>query len=120
MSLARKLQIKDGQTIAVLRRPDGLDLDLDPAEVVDQPGPTGAALVFVRSRADIERPEVETVLAAARHDRLAWVAYPKAGKLGTDINRDSLATLLSQRGVRPVRQIALDDTWSALRFRPAA
>ncbi|MFE2102127.1 MULTISPECIES: hypothetical protein [unclassified Streptomyces] len=46
------------------------------------------------------------------------MAYPKGGKLGTDLNRDTLAAALSERGVRPVRQIAIDDIWSALRFRP--
>ena len=55
----------------------------------------------------------------ARQDRLAWVAYPKAGKLGTDLNRDILAALLTAEGVQPVRQVAIDETWSALRFRPA-
>jgi len=29
------------------------------------------------------------------------------------------AALLTERGVQPVRQVAIDDTWSALRFRPA-
>ncbi len=38
---------------------------------------------------------------------------------GTDLNRDSLWELLSGDGIRPVRQIAIDDTWSALRFRPS-
>jgi hypothetical protein len=46
-------------------------------------------------------------------------AYPKAGKLGTDLNRDVLAALLAGQGVQPVRQVAIDETWSALRFRPA-
>ncbi|MEV6740775.1 hypothetical protein AB0N14_29045 [Streptomyces sp. NPDC051104] len=45
-------------------------------------------------------------------------AVPKGGKLGTDLNRDTLAAALYEGGVRPVRQIAIDDTWSALRFRP--
>jgi hypothetical protein len=45
------------------------------------------------------------------------VAYPKAGQLGTDINRDTLAASLTDRGAQPVRQVALDDVWSALRFR---
>jgi hypothetical protein len=30
-----------------------------------------------------------------------------------------LAALVTERGVRPVRQVAIDETWSALRFRPA-
>jgi hypothetical protein len=45
-----------------------------------------------------------------------WVAYPKGNK--TDINRDSLWPMLTQYGLRPISQVAVDDTWSALRFRP--
>jgi hypothetical protein len=60
-----------------------------------------------------------TALAAAARDELAWIAYPKAGLLGTDLNRDRLAELVGARGLRPVRQVAIDETWSALRFRPA-
>jgi hypothetical protein len=61
----------------------------------------------------------QDAIDAARLDRLAWVAYPKAGQLGTDLNRDRLAAALEGQGIRPVRQVALDDVWSALRFRPA-
>ena len=43
----------------------------------------------------------------------------EAGKLGTDLNRDTLAAALAVEGVQPVRQVAIDETWSALRFRPA-
>jgi hypothetical protein len=57
-------------------------------------------------------------LAAARRDALAWVAYPKGGQRGTDLNRGILASLLAEHGVRAVRQIAIDATWSVLRFRP--
>jgi hypothetical protein len=57
-------------------------------------------------------------LEAARDDRLAWVAYPKGQQLGTDLNRDRLAVTARERGVRPVRQISIDEVWSALRFRP--
>jgi hypothetical protein len=47
-----------------------------------------------------------------------WIAYPKAGKLGTDLSRDILAALTAE-GIQPVRQVTVDETWSALRFRPA-
>jgi hypothetical protein len=47
-----------------------------------------------------------------------WVAYPKGGK--SDLSRNELWTLLEPYLWRPVSQIAIDDTWSALRFRPAA
>ena len=49
-----------------------------------------------------------------------WVAYPKAGKLDTDLNRDTLWPLLEKKGVEGVRLVALDDTWSAMMFRRAA
>jgi hypothetical protein len=61
----------------------------------------------------------EQAVAAARADRLAWIGYPKGGQLGTDLNRDRLVAALADHGVQPVRQVSLDDTWSALRFRPA-
>jgi len=57
-------------------------------------------------------------ISAAGRDALAWIAYPKAGQIGTDLNRDSLAAAAREQGVRPVRQVAIDEVWSALRFRP--
>ena len=119
MSVASKLQIKQGHDVVVLRKPAEVDLEIPPGSTTEDPEAADAALVFVTLAEDLSSPDVEAVLAAARRDAVAWVAYPKAGKLGTDLNRDSLAARISQRGVRPVRQISVDDTWSALRFRPA-
>ncbi len=48
----------------------------------------------------------------------AWAAYPKkTSGIDTDITRDHGWEALNAAGLRPVRQIAIDDTWSALRFR---
>jgi hypothetical protein len=110
-----KLQIKPGQSVVVLGKPD--DVHLEAGSGAD-PASADAVLAFVTTSADLPGPHAQAALAAARRDALAWVAYPKGGKLGTDLNRDTLAAALSERGVRPVRQIAVDDTWSALRFRP--
>ena len=111
MNVADKLQIKPGQRVAVLRAPQGLELDVDEDTTAE------AVLVFVTTAADLEEHGAPLIEAGMR-DALAWVAYPKAGQLGTDLNRDVLADLLTQRGLRPVRQIAIDDVWSALRVRP--
>ncbi|HEU4540601.1 MAG TPA: hypothetical protein VFR23_05695 [Jiangellaceae bacterium] len=118
MSVAKKLQIKSGQSVAVLRKPADVSLDIEPGDVVDGSASAEAALVFVMSKADLASSDVEAVLEAARRDALSWIAYPKAGQLGTDLNRDSLSASMSGRGVRPVRQVSIDDVWSALRFRP--
>ncbi len=34
-------------------------------------------------------------------------------------SRDLLSAALTGEGVQPVRQVAIDEVWSALRFRPA-
>ncbi len=112
-TLASKLQLKPGQTLAVAHLPEGLKLDVPSAGPADE---TDAVLVFVRRGEDLEERAAPVVEAALR-DGLAWMAYPKAGKLGTDLNRDVLRDLMLERGVDAVRQVAIDDTWSALRFR---
>jgi hypothetical protein len=117
MELAAKLQIKPGMQVCVVAAPaGGPDLSgLGPP--TDDPANAGAVVAFARLRADLTTV-AKPAIAAARADRLAWVAYPKAGQLGTDINRDSLAAAVAELGVQPVRQVAIDDVWSALRLRP--
>ena len=118
MDLTAKLQIKPGQTVAVVGAPDGVPTLGDGANPAAEPDAADAVIAFVRNRAELAAG-ADAAIAAARLDRLAWIAYPKAGKLGTDLSRDILAALVAERGVRPVRQVAIDETWSALRFRPA-
>lgn len=120
MSLAKKLQIKPGRSVALLRVPEGVTVDVPPEDLVDSPAEADVVMLFVRAAADLSTEDGALVVEAARRDALAWVAYPKAGKLGTDLNRDSLDALLTERGVRGVRQVAVDETWSALRFRPVS
>ena len=119
MSTVGKLQIKPGDRVVVLDRPEDVDLDVECTDAVADVPAADAALVFVGTRADLASRGVDAVVDAGRRDALAWVAYPKGGKLGTDLNRDVLAAALAERGVRAVRQVSVDDTWSALRFRPA-
>ena len=118
MDLRGKFQLKSGQAIEFVDAPDSIVGLLSELET----GPGGdlgqALLVFLANEASLTKRGAMIVKATAS-DRLTWVAYPKAGKLGTDLNRDSLAALLIERGVQPVRQIAIDDVWSALRFRPS-
>lgn len=76
-------------------------------------------LVFVADRAALEDHRAQIVEAASA-DRLTWVSHPKSGQLATDLNRDLVARLLTESGIQPVRQIAIDGVWSALRFRPGS
>jgi hypothetical protein len=87
--------------------------------VVSDPSVEADVVVaFLVAAADLEGV-AGPALAAARADRLAWIAYPKSRQLGTDLNRDVLTGLVAAHGVQPVRAVAIDGVWSALRFRPA-
>src|SRR3954471_17921273 len=107
MDLAGKLQLKPGMSIEIVGAPAGLDLGL--------PEGHGALLLFARDAAELDEGTTKLVEAVDR-EALTWVAYPKAGQRGTDLNRDIVRETLEPRGARTVRQIAIDETWSALRL----
>ncbi len=117
MLLAEKLQIKPDATVALIAVPDTVDLQLPNARAAN-PAVADAVVAFVAHAADLGTI-AGPALQAASDDRLTWIAYPKGGQLGTDLNRDRLAALAREHGARPVRQIAIDEVWSALRFRSA-
>jgi hypothetical protein len=115
VDLAKKLQLKVGQGLETLRVPASVSVDV--GSQVTASDESSALLVFVNDRATLEQHR-RRIVDAVTADRITWVSYPKGGQLGTDLNRDSLAALLAESGVQPVRQISIDDVWSALRFRP--
>lgn len=52
-------------------------------------------------------------------DSVFWLAYPKGtAKVKSDINRDTIRVTAESFGITTVAAISIDDTWSALRFRP--
>jgi translation elongation factor EF-G len=114
MSLAKKLNVKTGMKMRVVGKPANVDL----GDVATTSSPSAdAILVFLKTVADVDA-KTAPMIAFAKADRIAWAAYPKAGQLGTDLNRDTLWKRLEAQGIEGVRMIALDDVWSAMRFRP--
>ncbi len=115
-----KLQLRTGQHVAVIAMPDGSGIDLpDGVRGAPDADNADAVVLFAVNQAELDR-RLGPLLEAARADKLAWVVYPKGGQRGTDLNRDTLARHLAPHGIRPVRQVAVDDVWSALRFRPGS
>lgn len=110
---ARKLNIRSGMTVHVAARPAGVDL---PGLSIAGAGASDALLAFVTTSAEVESLAA-TVVQAAQAGKVTWMAYPKAKQLGTDLNRDILWRQMQGRGVDAVRQVAIDDTWSAIRFK---
>ncbi|NMO15756.1 hypothetical protein HPC49_03355 [Pyxidicoccus fallax] len=100
--------------VRVIGKPSGVDLD---DVVTTTSAKAEALLIFVKTLADVDA-KCAPLIEAAKADRIAWAAYPKAGQLGTDLNRDILWKHLLQQDIQGIRQIAIDDVWSAMRFRP--
>jgi hypothetical protein len=114
--LRRKLQLAAQGSLVVIGDVDGLD-DALGSDLNELSAGGGGTPLFIARSLHALTTHADAIVESALADRLTWVAYPKAGQLATDLNRDVVAALLIERGARPVRQIALDDVWSALRFR---
>ena len=116
-SIAQKLLIKPDTTVWS-SSVDRLALvgSLPPGVFgVGQPAQATVAIVFADDEASLRKVLAEHGDALGETDVL-WVAYPKGNR--TDVNRDSLWPILAEHGMRPIGQVAIDDEWSALRFRP--
>ncbi len=123
-SLLKKLNFKEGQVIDICSTPPEFlpifnewekeyEVRLLPNEMAKN-----FILIFVYDRLDIHRM-VDTYLKNMEPNAVLWFAYPKMSskKYKSDINRDNGWEVLDNLHLRPVRQIAIDDDWSALRFR---
>src|SRR4051794_12955858 len=78
-----------------------------------QPSGTDFFVTLDRRRFE-ERPP--RLLAAVERDMLT-LASPKRGKLGSEVNRDTIRSALIPHGLAPVQPPAREETWSALRIR---
>ncbi|KAB2856206.1 MAG: hypothetical protein F9K46_14515 [Anaerolineae bacterium] len=122
-SLVKKLVIKQGYRLLILNAPEGyLDLlgELPDGAAIDATadGQYELVLLFVKSKADLNA-HAPSAIAAVKPGGLLWFAYPKkSGSIKTDINRDDGWEMVLKAGWDPVTQIAIDATWSALRFKP--
>jgi hypothetical protein len=115
-SVAEKLQIKpeatvwssDGKRLALVGAlPPGV-------RTVKRPDQAAIAIVFADDAASLRRV-LGTHGEQLRDAGSVWVAYPKGNK--ADINRDTVWPMVADLGMRPISQVAVDETWSALRFR---
>jgi hypothetical protein len=56
----------------------------------------------------------------AAPNALVWISYPKkTSRSDTDLSRDVIRKAMSEVGWRAVSIVAINEVWSALRFRPA-
>lgn len=121
--LARKLRLPAQGELLILNPPDGYlqELDLDDkvtrySELEEQSH--DFVQVFVHSVREVDEL-APTAIRAIKEDGLLWLCYPKGGaKAGTDLNRDKGWDTVKAMGYEGVSLIAIDDKWSAMRYRP--
>lgn len=81
-------------------------------------GPFPFVQLFISELADLDRC-VPGYLTMADENALVWISYPKMRRNGAvGLSRDKVRAILKYLGWRAVSIIAIDDIWSALRFRP--
>jgi hypothetical protein len=115
-TIAEKLLIKSNSTVW-LNEPARLPLLTPMPEGVRETGmlaTAGTAVIFVEN-ADGVRAQMAEHRVDLDKPGAFWIAYPKGNK--ADINRDTLWPIVADFDMRPCGQVAIDERWSALRFR---
>ncbi len=122
-SIVKKLGLKPGMRALVLGAPSGYMNSLAPlpdrVEVSQSLGSTHEFVqFFAKNKSDIAK-SAKKLLQSAAPGALVWITYPKkTSGVDSDLSREAVWAAMEGTGWRPVSQIAIDDVWSALRFRP--
>jgi hypothetical protein len=127
-ALLSKLQFKNQSPVLVLQAPPEfmpviahwkklteLDTEIRPKKSY------AFSIGFVQSPADVKKFGLP-MIKQLDEDGIFWMVYPKKSskKYASTITRDEGWSLLGEKGYEGVRMVAVDEDWSALRFRKAA
>jgi hypothetical protein len=122
----RKLNLKDQSEILVLNAPPSFEPELQALKDVairrslDDSNAIAFSLAFVITQSEVDQL-AQAVAARVAGDSVVWFAYPKGSSRNykSEINRDTGWKVLGECGFEPVRMVAIDADWSAVRFRRA-
>ena len=120
--LARKMHLKEGYRAAVLNAPPEYRHMLEPipdgVQIDEQlNGQYDWIWHFAPSRADLQR-DIAGLRASARPNAAIWLSYRKGTpKAPSDLKRETMWEVASTAGLEANSQVAVDETWSALRFK---
>lgn len=124
-SVFEKLNLGVSKSVCVVDAPESFEVELRalPEEIEVARALSGAvtfALAFATTKAQVDAFAVG-VGVAVHGDAVVWIAYPKSSskRYVCEFNRDTGWDSMGAAGFEPVRQVAIDEDWSALRFRRA-
>jgi len=123
MATFAKLNLKDQTEIVVLNAPASFEPELKSLKGVTvrrdaKGGDIDFSLAFVMTQKEVDTLGPQ-VAKKAKGDAIVWFAYPKGSskKYKSQINRDNGWAVMGDAGFEPVRMVAIDEDWSAVRFR---
>jgi len=124
LSVFDKLNLKHQKEILVISAPGSFESELQSLNEVHIESDINAlsdchfVLAFVTKQAEVDTL-VKQLADKIKGDGLLWFAYPKASskRYTCDFNCDTGWKLVRSLGFDSVRQVAIDEDWSALRFR---
>jgi hypothetical protein len=125
--LFKKLNYKGQKDIYAVNSPDSFQTELaalsESTEVnihdhIAKAETVEFAICFVKTQSEIDQ-FISGLSDKLEGDAIVWLCYPKSSskKYSCDFNRDTGFGILGTYGLEPVRQVAIDEDWSALRFR---
>lgn len=122
-----KLNLKAQREILVVDAPSSFEPELASLAGItvirdlERIAKTAFALLFATRQAEVDDLS-RVIVDKLEGDAILWFAYPKGTSRNyrCDFNRDSGWGVLHAHGFDTVRQVAIDEDWSALRFRRAA
>ena len=119
-----KLNWKDLQEIVALNAPASFEHELaslSQAKIHRSLAPVKEApfvLAFVTLKSEVNALAPQ-IAKRAKGDAIVWFAYPKGSskKYTCDFNRDTGWDAMNALGFETVRAVAIDEDWTAMRFR---
>jgi hypothetical protein len=119
-----KLNLKSQTEILVLNAPESFEPELAALNNITVRRNVGDVkeisflLAFVTKQKEVDAI-AGTVARKTTGDAIVWFAYPKgtSKKYKCDFNRDTGWAALGVESFESVRMVAIDEDWSALRFR---
>lgn len=124
LSTFEKLNLKSQRQIVVLNAPESFEPELAALRNVailrdlQELAEIEFSLAFVTKQREVDAL-AKTITKKSKGDAVVWFAYPKgtSKKYKSEINRDTGWNVLGKQGFECVRSVAIDEDWSAVRFR---
>ena len=118
--LVNKIGIKPNHKLLFRHAPTTFVKDLgalpEGAAETRSKAPLDVAVLFTRSRAELEK-EFAPLAARVAPNGMLWVGWPKkASGVPTDLNENLVREIGLARGMVDVKVCAIDETWSGLKF----